>query len=230
MAEQRQVLDHSEQKSRPGNQVLAPVGVGTAPRKLDMAAQTYRRGQAARQVPNDVLGAKRTGDDAEKTLSLKYPVRHEESWEMFGLFVNAMLADVAVMRAGPPSGVPSKISPKLVRALLYLAQRGGCSMTVGELSEGLGVSLGWASRVADELVIAGLLNRVRDDRDRRIVQLRLTERATVISSRLWSDREGSIIAALGEAAPDERQAIARFLRRLTEELERHASELSPDRN
>jgi DNA-binding MarR family transcriptional regulator len=230
MGEQRQILDRAEQKAGLSRQVLAPgASAGTATRKIEIAAQTYRHGQPGLKIPNDVLSAVRD-DTSEKAPSLKYPVHHEESWEIFGLFVNAILADVAVTRAGPPAGVSAKISPKLVRALLFLAQRGGCAMTVGELAEGLGVSLGWASRVADELATAGLLNRVRDGRDRRIVQLRLTERATALSDRLWSDREGSIVAALGEAAPNERQVIARFLRRLTTELERHASELAPAGN
>jgi DNA-binding MarR family transcriptional regulator len=162
--------------------------------------------------------------------SPKFPVRREESWEMFGLFVNAMLADVAVTRAGPPSDVPLTISPKLVRALLYLAQHGGRAMTVGELAEGVGVSLGWASRVADELVSIGLLERIRDEHDRRVVQLQLTPRATVISARLWSDREEAIVAALSEVFPEERQVIARFLRKLTTELELHSSKSGPVRS
>ena len=192
--------------------------------------QTHRGGQVQTSDGRIKAADSHERQGNEETLSQRFPVRDEESWEMFGLFINAILADVAVTRAGPPAGVPAKISPKLVRALLYLAQHGGCSMTVSELAEGMGVSLGWASRVADELVEAGLLNRVRDGRDRRIVQLRLTERAAAINSRLWSDREGSIVAALSEAAPDERQAIARFLRRLTAELERHVSELTPQGN
>lgn len=148
---------------------------------------------------------------------------------MFGLFVNAILADVAVTRAGPPSDMPVTVSPKLVRALLYLAQHGGRAMTVGELAEGVGVSLGWASRVADELVSIGLLERVRDDRDRRVVQLQLTPSATLISGRLWSDREDAIVAALSEIFPEERPVIARFLRRLATELESHASKVSANR-
>ena len=47
----------------------------------------------------------------------KFGVRRDESWEMFGLFMDAILADLAVTRMGPPSDLPRRISPKLSRAL-----------------------------------------------------------------------------------------------------------------
>jgi DNA-binding MarR family transcriptional regulator len=155
--------------------------------------------------------------------SEKFSVRRDESWEMFGLFMNAILADAAVTRRRPTAEVPREISPKLVRALLYLAQHGGRALTVGELAEGIGVSLGWASRVADELVSLGLLERVRNENDRRVVQLQMTPGAAAVSGRLWSDREAAIVSALSEVSPEERPLIARFLRKLTAELEMHAA-------
>ncbi len=223
------------QKLRAADQMLAQgVAVSTVTRKLGITEQTYQQWRmegASSATRQKSAGSKETlKNGSQSTTSsgapAKFPVRREESWEMFGLFVNAILADVAVTRAGPPSDVPMTISPKLVRALLYLAQHGGRAMTVGELAEGVGVSLGWASRVADELVAVGLLERIRDDRDRRVVQLQLTARASVISDRLWSDREEAIVAALSEVFPEERPVIARFLRRLTAELELHASKPS----
>jgi DNA-binding MarR family transcriptional regulator len=161
--------------------------------------------------------------------SEKFSVRRDESWEMFGLFMNAILADAAVTRRRPAAEVPREISPKLVRALLYLAQHGGRAMTVGELAEGIGVSLGWASRVADELVSLGLIERVRNENDRRVVQLQMTPGAAAVSGRLWSDREGAIVSALSEVSPEERPLIARFLRKLTAELEMHAAKSSANR-
>ena len=226
------------QKLRSADQMLAQgVAVSTVARKLGITEQTYQqwRSQGVSMGPRQRAAVpkeipKNGSQTASSGTVAKFPVRREESWEMFGLFVNAILADVAVARAGPPSDVAVNISPKLVRALLYLAQHGGRALTVGELAEGVGVSLGWASRVADELVAAGLLERVRDDRDRRVVQLRLTPRATLISSRLWSDREEAIVAALSEVFPEERQVIARFLRRLTAELETHAAKFPAQRS
>lgn len=226
------------QKLEAADQMLAQgVAVSTVARKLGITEQTYQQwrsqiaalGTRLRPGPSKEM-AKNISQNAVTSSSPKFPVRREESWEMFGLFVNAILADVAATRAGPPSDVPVTVSPKLVRALLYLAQHGGRAMTVGELAEGVGVSLGWASRVADELVSIGLLERIRDDRDRRVVQLQLTPRATLVSGRLWSDREDAVVAALSEIFPEERPVIARFLRRLATELESHASKSSTNRS
>lgn len=151
-----------------------------------------------------------------------HAVSREESWGMFSLLLDLVLADMAVTRAGPPAGVPPKLPPKLIRALLYMGQQADRAVTVGELAEGLGVSLGWASRIADDLATAGLLDRDRDEQDRRVVQLKMTSTAISISNRLWTDREGAIQAALEEVPPEKRPALGRFMERLTQELERHA--------
>jgi DNA-binding MarR family transcriptional regulator len=156
--------------------------------------------------------------------SEKHSVPRDESRDVFGLLVSVMAADIAAMRARLSADIPAEISPKLVPTLLHLVRRGDAPMTVGDLAEGLGVSLGWASRVADEMVSIGFLTRIRQDRDRRVVWLHLTERGTEIGERLWRDREGAIVAALDEVSPNERQAISRFLRRLTAELELHTSQ------
>lgn len=147
--------------------------------------------------------------------------QRNESWEIVGLLMDVFVADAAAIRTNPQPDVHTELSPKLVRALLYLVQHGGTQMTVGSLADGLGVSLGWASRVADQLVSMGLLNRIRDLRDRRIVQLRLSERAKQVGDRLWAAREGAVTASLSEISVSERQAIVRFLRRFVAELNLH---------
>jgi DNA-binding MarR family transcriptional regulator len=221
-------------KLRPAEQILAQGNsVRAVAQKLGIAEPPYQPWRPQSDPPNKLP---HTGPVKEMSKGnprkpvapsiQKFSVRRDESWEMFGLFVNAILADLAVTRVQPPSDVPLTISPKLVRALLYLAQHGGRAMTVGELAEGIGISLGWASRVADELVSIGLLDRIRNEHDRRVVQLQLTQSASGICERLWSDREGAIVAALSEVSPEERPVIAQFLRKLATELELHTSKAS----
>jgi DNA-binding MarR family transcriptional regulator len=173
-----------------------------------------------RDIPR---AAPRTTDPNQ---SPPFTVCREESREMYRLFVDAMLADVVLTRVDHPAALPT-ISPKLIPALLYLAQHGEQSMTLGQLAEGIGVSLGWASRFTDKLASAGLLDRIRDFHDRRIVRLQLTSQATVICNQLWSDREHAITAALSEIAPDDRPVITRFLRRLVTDLELQTSKAAP---
>jgi DNA-binding MarR family transcriptional regulator len=219
------------QKLRAPDPLLAQgVPIRSAVEKIGIATQSYHQpeppddGPHKNAQPNALKEiAKSMARRPAVSPSQKFSVRRDESWEMFGLFMDAILADLAVTRMGPPSDLPRKISPKLARALFYLAQHGGCATTVGELADGVGVSLGWASRVADELVSIGLLERIRNEHDRRVVQLQLTPGATAINGRLWNDREGAITTALSEVSPEERPVIARFLRKLATELETQAS-------
>jgi DNA-binding MarR family transcriptional regulator len=158
-----------------------------------------------------------------------FQVRSDECQEMFSLFVNAILAGEVVTRVGPQADLLA-ISPKLIPFLLYLNEHHGEPMTVGKLAEAKGVSLGWASRVTDKLAGAKLLDRIRDEHDRRVVRLQLTERGNVVSAEVWSDREALVVRALSEIAPRERPAIARFLRRLAAELELHTLKATPHRS
>jgi DNA-binding MarR family transcriptional regulator len=148
-----------------------------------------------------------------------FAVQRNESWEIVGLLMDVFVAHAVAIRTTPPHDTQTDLSPKLARALLYLVQHGGAEITVGSLADGLGVSLGWASRVADELVSIGFLQRIRGSRDRRIVQLQLNERAREAANQLWAAREGAVTAALKESSPAERQAIVHFLRRFIVELD-----------
>jgi DNA-binding MarR family transcriptional regulator len=155
---------------------------------------------------------------SEKNSSNDIAVQRNESREIVGLFMDVFVVDAAAIRSKSPCDIQKELSPKIVRALLYLVQHGGTETTVGSLADGLGVSLGWASRVADELVSIGFLTRTRDSRDRRIVQLHLSEGAKEAGNQLWVAREGAVTTALNEVSPSERQAIVRFLRRFIVEL------------
>lgn len=233
MREQLSHSVHMAQKLRASESMLAQgAPMRTAVQNIGIPAQAYQQaasGDASNKTSQTGVGLKEMPKGiARKSVVAQLPkfaVRRDESWEMFGLFMDAILADLAVTRMGPPSDVPRRISPKLARALFYLAQHGGCATTVGELAEGVGVSLGWASRVADELVSIGLLERVRNENDRRVVQLQLTPSATAINSRLWNEREGAITTALSEVSPEQRPVIARFLRKLAAELETQVSKV-----
>lgn len=112
----------------------------------------------------------------ESNPSVLFPVQREESGKLFDLFVSAGRAYVAVARASTHTDLPP-MSLKLIPSLLYLTKHDGRFVTIGELAEGVGASLGWASRIADELSSMGLLSRIRDERDRRIVRLQLLLRA-----------------------------------------------------
>lgn len=118
--------------------------------------------------------------------------------------------------ADSPREQDSQLSPHAIRAAIHLYQHGEC--TIGELATGLGISLGWASRVAEELEKSGHFVRERDPGDRRVVRLHLAPSAIAEVERAYRWRGDAVERALETLAPPERAALRVFLRRLIDEL------------
>jgi DNA-binding MarR family transcriptional regulator len=148
-------------------------------------------------------------------------VSRKEIVGMSELVVRLVLVGRSLERVRPRRG--PDLSPHAVRATLHLFQHG--QGTVGDLAEGLGVSMGWASRIADELERVGHVLRERDAHDRRIVRLRLSEGAIGLAEDMYRERGRVVAEALALLNREERGAVGRFLRALTEGLE--ALALSP---
>jgi DNA-binding MarR family transcriptional regulator len=112
----------------------------------------------------------------------------------------------------------TEMSPHAVRAAIHLMTRG--EATIGSLAEGLGISQGWASRVAEEMERAGHLVRERDPHDRRVVRLRLSASATEAMERGANWRADAVARALRPLSANDRDLVRRFLERAADEMER----------
>lgn len=124
-----------------------------------------------------------------------------------------------------PDGPP--FSRGAIRASIHLYLRGGASM--GELAAALGMSNGWASRVVEELVRAGLVARTPDPVDRRIVHVALTPAAMDFVASAYRWRGEAVERALAGLDVDGRAAVRQFLARVIEELQPGAEARRPDR-
>lgn len=122
----------------------------------------------------------------------------------------------ATAAADPHGAGPSAVSPQAIRASIHLYQHG--PRTIGELAQGLGVSLGWASRVVSELEAAGLVTRSGDRADRRVVHVSLAPSAIAVVEEAYRWRGDAIERALAELDPEGRAAVQAFLRRAIDEL------------
>jgi len=161
-------------------------------------------------------------------------VSSDEAFETSRLLVELLHAAHASRRTAeaggadtPASGAPHEqpASDHVIRATIHLYQHG--ERTVGQLATGLGISRGWASRVAEELVERGHVARESDPVDRRVVHLRLTERSLAEIERAYRWRGDVVAAALAEHDPAERDAIRRFLRRVAGDLSSEARRSGP---
>jgi DNA-binding MarR family transcriptional regulator len=152
-------------------------------------------------------------------------VSRDEVFETSRLLVDLLHAAHARRRSATSTEEPGhsdlrRIAPAsehAIRAAIYLYQHG--ERTVGQLADGLGISRGWASRVADELVERGQLDRRSDSADRRVVRLRLTDQALEEIERAYRWRGDVVAAALADHGSAERAAIRTFLRRVAADLQ-----------
>lgn len=157
-------------------------------------------------------------------------VSRDEAFETSRLLVELLHAAHASRRSAEPAGsepaAPGGLhqepaSDHAIRAAIYLYQHG--ERTVGQLAAGLGISRGWASRVAEELVERGHVVRQGDPGDRRVVRLRLTDAPLAEIEHAYRWRGDVVAAALAAHDPAERDAIRRFLRRVAADLSREAT-------
>jgi len=112
--------------------------------------------------------------------------------------------------------LPVAISSHAVRAAIHVYQHG--ERTVGQLASGLGISYGWASRVADELEMAHYVIRERDTEDRRVVRVRLNPEALDEVERSYHWRGRAVQEALEPLSEAQRDSVRLFLKRVTELL------------
>jgi DNA-binding MarR family transcriptional regulator len=108
------------------------------------------------------------------------------------------------------------LSPHAVRAAIHIHQQG--EQSIGQLAAGLGISYGWASRVVDELEASRHVIRERDPRDHRVVRIRLDPSAVRSVERAYRWREQDVLEALRPLSEDEREAVRKFLRSVTDRL------------
>jgi DNA-binding MarR family transcriptional regulator len=140
----------------------------------------------------------------------------DEAYEVSELLVRVQEAARASQVPGAPR--PAPMSPHAIRAAIHLAMAG--SETVGQLARGLGISVGWASRIANEMEGSGHVLRERSTTDRRVVRLRLSPTAERLIAAFYAWRGDAVERALGELDPRGRDAVRTFLRRVAEEFER----------
>lgn len=110
------------------------------------------------------------------------------------------------------------MSPHAVRAAIHLYQHG--QRTISELAAGLGVSMGWASRVVRELEEADLVVRSQDPEDRRVVRVSMSTSAMPMVESAYRWRGEAIERALQGLDAKGRAAVATFLRQAIEEFSR----------
>jgi DNA-binding MarR family transcriptional regulator len=103
-----------------------------------------------------------------------------------------------------------------IKAMGHLSLHG--RQSVGEIAQGLGVSLPSASELVDRLVERGLADRGANPADRRQVLVWLTPEAERFKTEMRALRRAQLRAALDRLEPAERPAFVRSLEALVAAL------------
>ena len=143
----------------------------------------------------------------------------DQALETGKLIVELLHSGYATRRGGTAVGLGAAhphVSPHAIRAAIHLYQHG--ELTVGQLGRGLGISRGWASRVVEELELAGYVERERQPDDRRVVKVRLRPASLGEVERAYRGQAEAVDAALAPFDDAERAVIQDFLRRVVDEL------------
>jgi DNA-binding MarR family transcriptional regulator len=96
--------------------------------------------------------------------------------------------------AGTVAGGPPEVSGAQLRTLIHLAQYG--PQTMGELAEGMQITMASATGLVKPLVQMGYVTRGRDANDQRVVRVGLSARAQEMADQILSDRRREVEAAL----------------------------------
>jgi DNA-binding MarR family transcriptional regulator len=97
-------------------------------------------------------------------------------------------------------------------------------LTMREVAEGLKVAVSTATQLADRLAGLGLVERLDDAADRRVVRLALTEKGHAALDDLHQQRSERIAAAMSQLTPEEQETVLTGLRLLDQAARQGAPE------
>ncbi len=107
-----------------------------------------------------------------------------------------------------PEGVPEA----QIKLVVYLAAHG--PQTMSEVAEGLDVTTPAVTGLVDKLEKRGMVERVRDSQDRRVVRVRLSPHAQQVAEAHVAERRRQMRAVLATLSPEEQQTFIKTLRLL----------------
>ncbi|RAL26701.1 MarR family winged helix-turn-helix transcriptional regulator [Thermoflavimicrobium daqui] len=108
------------------------------------------------------------------------------------------------------------ITPPQFNALLWLDKEG--DMTIGELSQKMYLACSTMTDLVDRMEKNQLVNRVRDDRDRRVVRIHLLERGKEIIEEVLEARRQYLTGVLSQVSEDQAIQIRKHLSILYNEM------------
>ncbi|MCX6372765.1 MAG: MarR family winged helix-turn-helix transcriptional regulator [Actinobacteria bacterium] len=110
-------------------------------------------------------------------------------------------------RRGAPA---ARLTGRQMKAVVFLAHRG--QVTMGELAAGLAIGRAAASELVARLADKGVVSRVHDPADRRVVTVTLSARAEALAADVFAEWSAQITAAFALYPGIDPDTLVAFLR------------------
>ncbi|WP_188431028.1 MarR family winged helix-turn-helix transcriptional regulator [Kroppenstedtia guangzhouensis] len=123
---------------------------------------------------------------------------------------------VVVKRKGREILNEFPITPPQFTALLWLNDEG--DMTIGDLSQKMYLACSTMTDLVDRMEKNGLVERVRDDRDRRVVRIHLLKKGKEIIGDVMETRQSYLSQVLSRFSEEEVREMAKHLSLLHREI------------
>ncbi len=111
-----------------------------------------------------------------------------------------------------------KITLPQLWTLEYLARQNGCPMS--QLARFLHISRPATTGLIDRLIAQGLVRRLDDVRDRRVIRVHITAKGRRILTSIWEQKRRMLVEVFGQISPADRTQYLTTLERVVEILER----------
>ncbi|HLW00163.1 MAG TPA: MarR family transcriptional regulator [Ktedonobacterales bacterium] len=120
--------------------------------------------------------------------------------------------DVGSAEASP--GMEWRTPGAQIKLVVYLATHG--PQTMSEVAEGLDVTTPAVTGLVDKLEKRGMVERLRDSQDRRVVRVRLAPHAQRMAEAHMAERRNQMRSVLATLKPEEQQTFIKTLRLLAQ--------------
>lgn len=150
-----------------------------------------------------------------------HPERHQDAVRLLDLL--AVLGRKSSLRDPIASAVEAMgLTPPQLHSVLWVGRDGRLSM--GELAQRIGVTEKTITGVVDRLEREGYVQRVREEGDRRMIKVELTERGREVFGQLDAEIHAKVAALLALLEVEDRAALFRIVERMTTRLGRGGGE------
>ena len=187
---------------------------GPAVTPVGRSAGRTAAGPSSAEAPRPMTACGPSGA-APTTASAQEALRAPAVQEALRAYVKLFRAHRAVL---------ARVAPRLGRRGLTATQLGVLeallhkgALTQRELGRKVLTSAGNMTDVLDKLAARGLVRRVRDTADRRMVQVELSEQGRAMIGELFPRHAADIAWAMSALAPEELAMLGKLLRRLGRE-------------